>query len=164
MAGEKTVIVGIGEFRVARAPAVLITHNLGSCIGVALYDVRQRIGGLAHITLPSYKAMGSPQGKEVKFADTAIPLMLKEMEKMGAHRSFMIAKIAGGADMFGLPGNFSEMDIGRQNVEAVKDCLKRCGINLVAEEVLGSIPRTMELDLITGRVILRTSQKKTRFL
>jgi len=163
--GRKIVNVGIGQLKVAKAPVVLVTHNLGSCVGVALYDVYRKIGGLAHITLPSYTTINNLQNENPKFADSAIPLMIKKMEEMGAQCSFMIAKIAGGADMFGLPSNAPfELDIGKQNVEAVKHCLQKYGINVVAEEVLGSIPRTMELDLATGKVVLRTAQRKTRFL
>lgn len=162
---SKIVNVGIGEFKVARAPAVLITHNLGSCVGIALYDVYHKIGGLAHITLPSYKAIDNLQKENPKFADTALRLMIEKMEQMGARRSFVVAKIAGGGDMFGLsPSAPFEFDIGKQNVEAVKYCLKKYSINVLAEEVLGSIPRTMKLDLDTGKVILKTAQRKTRFL
>lgn len=162
---RKIVNVGIGQLKVAKAPVVLVTHNLGSCVGVALYDFYHKIGGLAHITLPSYLAIDNLQNKNPKFADSAIPLMIKEMEEMGAQRSFMIAKIAGGADMFGLSSDAPfDLDIGRRNVEAVKHCLQKYGIKVVAEEVLGSIPRTMELELATGKVVLRTAQRETRFL
>jgi len=164
---KKVVNVGIGEFKVAKAPAVLVTHNLGSCVGVALYDVYHKIGGLAHITLPSYRDMGArnKNSQDAKFADSAIPLMIKMMEEAGAKLNFTVAKIAGGADMFGLPSNAPfELDIGRQNVEAVKHCLQEHGIKVVAEEVLGSIPRTMELDLATGKVTLKTAQMEIRYL
>ena len=163
---KKIINVGIGQLEVARAPAVLVTHNLGSCVGVALYDLHHKIGALAHITLPSCTGINSScKKKNDKFADTAIPLMIRKMEEIGAQRGFTIAKIAGGADMFDLPSNAPfELDIGRQNVEAVKHCLQKYGITIVAEEVLGNIPRTMELDLATGKVTLKTSQRKTRFL
>ncbi|MCD6574375.1 chemotaxis protein CheD [Candidatus Aerophobetes bacterium] len=164
---KKVVNVGIGEFKVAKAPAVLVTHNLGSCVGVALYDVYHKIGGLAHITLPSYRDMGTrnKNSRDAKFADSAIPLMIEMMEEAGAKLNFTVAKIAGGADMFGLPSNIPfKLDVGRQNVDKVKYCLKKYGIILAAEEVLGNIPRSMELDLDTGKVTLRTSQRKERFL
>jgi len=162
---SKIVNVGIGQFKVARAPMVLITHNLGSCVGIALYEIYHKIGGLAHITLPSYKDIDYLQEKNPKFADTALPLMIEKMKEMGANLTFMVAKVAGGGDMFGLSPNAPlELDIGKQNVEAVRRCLEEYGIKVVAEEVLGTIPRTMELELNTGKVTLRTAQRKTRFL
>lgn len=161
---KKVINVGVGQLRVAKAPVILITNNLGSCVGIALYDAYHKIGGLAHITLPSYQFTKYTQEESSKFADSAILLMLKKMEEMGTSYFFTIAKIAGGGDMFGLPDTPSELDIGRQNVEAVRKYLQEYGIEVVAEEVLGSIPRTMELDLNTGKVILRTAQRETRFL
>lgn len=162
---KKIVNVGIGEFKVARAPTLLVTHNLGSCVGVALYDIYCRIGGLAHIMLPSYRKINNNQNTNPKFADNAIPMMIEEMEKIGAQRIFMVGKIAGGGDMFGLPSDAPfELDIGRQNVEAVRCWLQKYSIKIVAQEVLGNIPRTMELDLNTGIVTLRTAQKEARFL
>jgi len=162
---SKIVNVPIGQFKVARAPIVLITHNLGSCVGIALYEVYHKIGGLAHITLPSYKAIDNLQEKNPKFADTALPLMIEKMKEIGANISFMVAKIAGGGDMFGLlPNAPLELDIGKQNVQAVRRCLQQYSIKVITEEVLGTIPRTMELDLNTGKVTLRTAQRKTRFL
>ena len=50
--------VGIGEYRVARPPAVLVSLGLGSCVGVALYDPERKVGGLAHIMLPSSNGAG----------------------------------------------------------------------------------------------------------
>ncbi|MBC7189467.1 chemotaxis protein CheD [Candidatus Aerophobetes bacterium] len=165
MGEKKKIIVGIGEFKVAKAPAELITFNLGSCVGVALYDIMHNIGGLAHVALPCSAVMEGSHQPDSRFADVALSLMIKKMEEMGAKRSFMVAKIAGGADMFGLsPDTPSQFDIGRQNVESVKKYLQGVGIMIVAEETLGNIPRTMEFDLTTGKVMLKTSQMETRYL
>jgi len=162
---KKIISIGIGEFYVAKAPAVLITHNLGSCVGVALYDRWSRIGGLAHITLPSYKSFGDKRKNDARFADVAIFLMIERMKEMGAREGFIVAKIAGGADMFGLsPGVPDSFDIGRENVEAVRFCLQKQGINIAGEEVLGKVPRTMEFDLNTGKVALKTFGRKVKVL
>jgi len=164
---KKIISVGVGQLKVARSPSVLVTYNLGSCVGVAIHDIYNKIGGLAHVTLPRYihsDKKDFAENHSFKFADTAIPLMIKKMEDMGANRSFMVAKIAGGADMFGLPDTAFELDIGKQNVEMIKELLQEYGINIVAEEVLGCIPRTMELDLNTGKVTLKTAQMEIRYL
>jgi len=162
---KKIIDVGIGEFKVTKAPGMLITHNLGSCVGIALYDISSKIGGLAHIMLPSYKKINAAQNHNPKFADAAIPLMIKEMEKIGAQKIFTVGKIAGGGDMFGLPPDSPlELNIGKQNIEMVKKYLQKYGIRIVAEEILGNIPRTMGLDLDTGKVTLKTAQKEERVL
>jgi len=160
---KRTISVPIGEFRVSIAPDVLITHNLGSCVGVALYDVFSKIGGLAHISLPnSEKANG--EGKNPKFANVAISSMIKKMENMGANRIYIIAKIAGGGNMFSLKNLPLEMDVGAQNVLAVKKYLAKEGIRIIADDTLGHHPRTMEFELETGKIILKTKMKGEKYL
>ncbi len=92
--------VGMGQIVVAEAPAELVSV-LGSCVGVALYHPRLKVGALAHIVLPKSSGGGAAPGK---FADTAIPYMIAELAKAGAARAGLVAKIAGGACMFGVSG------------------------------------------------------------
>ena len=153
----------IGGFRVSTAPDVLITHNLGSCVGVALYDVFSKIGALAHISLPDSKSMEG-ENRSPKFADVAISLMIKEMENYGANRIYIIAKIAGGGNMFNLKNLPIEMDIGAQNVLAVRKYLAKEGIRIIADDTLGHYPRTMEFELETGKVTLKTKMKGEKYL
>jgi chemotaxis protein CheD len=84
--------VGMGRVAVARAPG-LLTSILGSCIGVAMYHPRFQIGAMAHVVLPAAMGANGPPGK---FADTAIPRMIEEIEKAGGSRTGLVAKLAGG--------------------------------------------------------------------
>ena len=63
-----------------------------------LYDGSSRIGGLAHILLPS-EGLSLDSENRAKFPSTAIPLLVEEMRKRGAWGR-PIAKIVGGASMF----------------------------------------------------------------
>jgi chemotaxis protein CheD len=150
--------VGMADFKVARNPASLISYGLGSCVGIALYDTVTRIGGLAHIMLPDSTQARSADNP-AKFADTALPLMLNEMLKMGAVRNRISAKIAGGAQMFTFTNATDIMRVGERNTEAVKNVLKQIDIKIVAEDNGGNYGRTVELQLDTGIYRVKTIDK-----
>jgi len=144
---------GIGEMKVAHNPHQLIIMGLGSCIGLALYDRNARVGGIAHIMLPDGKGDGGNTGKCCKFADRAVPVLLKEMLRGNAKKERIVAKIAGGASMF------SAMDtlrIGERNTEVVKEALKKERIRLVAEDTGRDCARTVTLDTCTGEFSVKT--------
>lgn len=155
------IIVGIGDFEVAQFHHVLETQSLGSCVGIALYDSFTRIGGLAHIMLPNSKQSANPSNP-AKFADTGIVLTLKEMERRGAKRKLVIAKIAGGASMFSGVIAEPSMAIGAKNVEAVKTQLRILQISLRAEDTGGNWGRTMQFLLDSGKVLIKSALKGTK--
>jgi chemotaxis protein CheD len=169
---EKQVSVGVAEYHVTHNPHTLVCFGLGSCVGIALYDGRRKIGGLAHVMLPDSKAI-SRKGSPGKFADTAIRSMVREMEKLGSRRKDMVAKIAGGACMFHIPGARNPrnvpgpclgMQIGERNVEAVKRILEEMGIPLVAEDTGGDYGRTMRFRVSDGKVTVSSIRHGTREL
>lgn len=153
--------VGIGEGRVARGDgAILTVHGLGSCVAVCLYDPITRSGGLCHVVLPAMRMRraGDPPSK---FADTAVAWLREEMVRQGA-AARLVAKIAGGASLFGTApeagvGVPAEAKlrwgaIGERNVAAVRASLAAAGIPLVAEHVGGTASRTVAFHLADGRV------------
>ena len=99
---SETIMVGMADYKVGKTPAKLMTVGLGSCIGVCIYDWQLKIGGMAHIMLPSSNE--SSGGKETKYADTCIGLMLADLYKLGAQTNRLRAKMAGGAQMFTFAG------------------------------------------------------------
>ena len=150
----KEIKVGIADYKTSKAPDKIITLGLGSCVGLTLYDPHVKIGGLLHIMLPDSKRFNKLD-KPAKFADTGVPLMFNDLCKKGCLKQRIQAKIAGGAQMFsGLDKGFA-VNIGKQNVEAVKLELKKLGIRLLADETGGNHGRTMILDLNTGAVTIR---------
>ena len=140
--------IGIADMKLARNQGTLITYALGSCIGICLWDPLLKIGALVHIMLPINikKNRTSP----FKYADTGIRLTLTKMEQMGAKRTRIVAKIAGGAKMFNVPGNGSLGNIGQRNIESVHQVLRLEGIRLLKEDVGGSAARTLFFDVATG--------------
>ncbi|MDR2163691.1 MAG: chemotaxis protein CheD [Clostridiales Family XIII bacterium] len=155
-------VVGISDRKVAIAPDSIVTYALGSCVGVALYDVKTRIGGLAHIMLPDSKMLPYAEQGRMKFADTGIEDMVDEMISRGADRGGLKAKIAGGADMFKISDGSRLASIGCRNVASVKSALSRLGIQLVAEDVGRDYGRTLYFDLTTGGVKIQSLGKGTK--
>ncbi|SPF51453.1 putative chemoreceptor glutamine deamidase CheD [Candidatus Desulfosporosinus infrequens] len=146
--------VGMADYKTARSPDILLTAGLGSCIGICIHDPLLKVGGMAHIMLPS--AVGSLGGNPAKYADTALVLLLKEIVGMGANNSRLRAKIAGGAQMFSFPGKPPVLKIGERNAVAVEQELKRNGIPLLVSDVGGSFGRTIHFDVGTGELHIRT--------
>ncbi|MEN6413167.1 MAG: chemotaxis protein CheD [Veillonellales bacterium] len=147
--------VGMADYKVGRAPDSLISYGLGSCVGIALYDSMTKIGGLSHIMLPDSKQARSAENP-AKFADTALPLMLDEMMKLGASKSRITAKIAGGAQMFTFANATDIMRVGERNAEAVRAVLRKLDIRIIADDTGGNYGRTVELKLDAGKYRIKT--------
>jgi chemotaxis protein CheD len=148
------ISVGMADFKTAKSPDILLTAGLGSCIGICIHDPLLKVGGMAHIMLPT--ANGSAGGNPAKYADTAMELLLKEISALGANNSRLRAKIAGGAQMFSFPGKPPVLKIGDRNAEAVELELKKYGIPLLSADVGGSFGRTIHFDVGTGDLRVRT--------
>ena len=156
---SELIKVGMADYKSGRNPASIISYGLGSCVGIALYDSASKIGGLAHIMLPD-SSQARPADNNAKFANTALPAMLDDMIKMGANKSRITAKIAGGAQMFTFANSATEvMRVGERNVEAVKEVLKKLQIKLIAEDTGKNYGRTVELKLDTGVFRIKTIDK-----
>jgi chemotaxis protein CheD len=151
----KEIKVGIADLNAATSPDRLITVGLGSCIGIAIYDKMLGVGGLAHIMLPDSKLFNTVNNP-IKFADLAIPILLQRMEKLGATRRSLKARIAGGASMFNFSDKSMIMDIGNRNSQSVKTVLEKLSIPIIGEDVGGNKGRTMIFDTATGIVQIRT--------
>lgn len=148
------VKVGIADLNLVLDPGTIMTIGLGSCIGIALYDKTLKVAGLAHIMLPDssqFKNNTNP----MKFADTAIPILIEKMEKEGCKKRNLIAKIAGGASMFNFTDKSIISDIGKRNSDAVKKALKDESVPIISEETGGNKGRTMILYASDGKVILK---------
>ena len=154
----KVIKVGMADLKTARDPDVLTTLGLGSCIGIALWDPTTKIGGLAHIMLPDSTAIKN-NSNIAKFADTGIAELLNQMVKLGARKSSIVAKIAGGAKMFEMSGGSTIGSVGDRNAESSKATLKKLGIRLIAEDTGLNYGRTVELYCEDGKFLIKAVGK-----
>lgn len=155
---NNTLQVGIAELKVGKAPQKITTIGLGSCVGVTLYDPSSKIGGMVHIMLPNSKEIKN-NDNAAKFADTGVPKLVQEVLKKGANKNHLVAKIAGGAQMFNLATGNNALRIGDRNIIAVKDVLRNLNIPIKANDTGQNYGRTIILDLETGGVLVRTIGK-----
>lgn len=135
--------VGMGQLRLAQAPERLVAV-LGSCVAVCLHHPRLRVAAMAHVVLPDSDGHTGGPGK---FADTSVAALLKELEKTTGTRAGYVAKLAGGASMFGAAG---PLQIGAANATAVKAALAAAQIKVVAEDLGGEHGRRVEFDPADG--------------
>jgi len=123
-----------------------------------VHDGHARIGGLAHVLLPSPSVGRKNHDAPGRYAPTAVDALLTKMRSLGASRSRVTARLVGGASMFtGLqpPGT---IQMGERNVHAAREALRRHGIRLTGELVGGDYGRSVELDLESGRVRVTSYQ------
>jgi chemotaxis protein CheD len=156
LAHEKTshgvVTVGVAQFHVGRAPQRIMTMALGSCLGIVLFEATAKVGALAHVMHPRRSRVKNNSNR-IKFVDTAIPLVVERMVQCGARREGIVAKIFGGARMFGSAIGFKGvLQIGDENIATAREQLAALGIPILAERVGGGRGRTIMLDAEDGSV------------
>jgi chemotaxis protein CheD len=156
---QEKIIIGIADYVVVHNPAILVTIGLGSCVGISIRDPVARFGGLAHILLPSIKESNNKENP-LKFADSAIEIVVDSLLKKGCVKSRLEAKIAGGASMFSI-GN-STLNIGERNISAVKQKLKEMNIPLLASDTGSNYGRTIEFDIASGMLSVKSAFKGTK--
>ena len=133
----------------------LITHALGSCIGVAVYDPKAKVGGLLHYMLPdSNLDLNKAKKTPAMFADTGIPFLFKSCYKLGAEKKRMIVKVAGGASILDDANYFR---IGQKNITALKKIFWKNNVLVDGEDTGKNYNRTVTLDIATGKVVVKNS-------
>jgi chemotaxis protein CheD len=145
-------MVRMGELAAsAVADDVLVSLGLGSCIGLALIDKRVGVAGLAHVVLPASSGNATPGNW--KFADVAVPELIRQMVGAGARRSMLEAVMVGGASMFAV--STSSLEVGQRNEAAVRDQLAQARINVIAAETGGARGRTIRVHVGSQKVTVR---------
>lgn len=152
---DNVIKVGMADLQTSRHPCVLTTLGLGSCVGIALYDPVRKVAGLAHIMLPSSQQARN-NSNIAKFADTAISRLIEDMINIGAGKSHIVAKLAGGAQMFTFNDASEMLRIGARNVTASKEMLQMLRIPILAEDTGGNYGRTIEIHSEDGKLIIKT--------
>ncbi|MDY7001637.1 MAG: chemotaxis protein CheD [Thermodesulfobacteriota bacterium] len=156
----KSIVLGVGDFGVSKTPdEVIKTFALGSCVAVMLLHPRTKSVGMVHVALPDSKInLERARERPGYFADTGIPALVEAMAKVGASgngRDFIV-KLAGGAKVMDAGNTFN---IGKRNVLAIKKILWKKGMGAVAEDVGGTISRTVAVSVDTGKILLSSAAR-----
>lgn len=153
------IVVDIADYAVSADPnATIITYSLGSCIGLAIWDPVAHVGGMLHYMLPDSqlspeKARSSP----AMFCDTGVPRLFRAAYELGAVKSRMVVKVAGGSQLLDDNGTFN---IGKRNYLALRKIFWKNGVMINAEDVGGNLSRTLKLQLATGVLTLKSRNQE----
>ena len=155
-----SITVDIADLKVCGNPnEILITHALGSCIAVILYDPLVKVGGMIHYMLPMSKTNPEKaKSNPAMFADTGIPLLFQKMYEKGCTKENLIAKVAGGAKLYDDNGVF---DIGKRNYSVLRKLFWKNKIMIAAEDVGGSTSRTVRLQVGDGKTTISSQGQET---
>lgn len=153
---KNRITVSISDMKISRKRGeLLITHSLGSCLGLSAWDAAAGVGGLIHCLLPR---ASSPDVKNpFMYVNLGVPRMIRKMVSMGCTKGSMVFKAAGCGRMLLIQNQF---DTGAQNLATLMALFAKNGVKLAAEDVGGSIPRTMSLDVETGLVTISSQGKE----
>ncbi len=133
------------DFEVATA-GLLKIEQIGSGIGVILYNPTKKMGAGMHILAPR---CGSVAPKSpIMYADTAIPFAMEQLARKGVTPPFSVA-IAGGASLLKCQAS---MGSSQRMVEAVKQALSKASLSVKIEETGGAKVRAMLLDVEAGKI------------
>ncbi len=147
------IVVKIADMQLAARGEELITYALGSCLGICLQDKISKLSALIHIMLPINMEAG--RKNTMKYADTGIRETILQMEARGSRRGNIVAKVAGGAKMFETAPGSSLGNIGKRNIDSMHMILRKEQIRLLAEDVGGTVARTISFDPGTGMVTVK---------
>ena len=159
----REVMVRVADLRIGGADDVLVTVGLGSCVAIVLHDSAARVGGLAHVLLPS-PALSRQDSNPAKFPQSAVPRLIELMTASGARKDRMTARLAGGASMFAALAPPGTIQMGERNLVAARQALNNCGLPLVAEAVGGDFGRTVRLQVRDGQVEVRSVAHGIRYI
>ena len=153
-AAPRELIVKVADWAADRADAVIVTLGLGSCVAIMLYDPAAKVGGMAHVLLPS-KSLARDAQNPAKFPETAVPLLAERLGALGADRRRLIAKLAGGASMFASLMTPGTLQMGERNIVACRNALRVAAIPIQKEAVGGDQGRSVRFHLSDGHVEIR---------
>ncbi len=157
-----SITVRVADAAAADGDRTLVTLGLGSCVAILLHHPGRRAGAMAHVLLPD-EAMSRDTGNRAKFATTAVPLLLEQLQGLGATQG-LTARLVGGARMFAQLLPQGGINMGERNVLAARAALAAAGVPVVAEDTGGEHGRSVYFHVGTGRVTVRSVRAGERAL
>jgi len=136
-----------GSYVISDKKNEILSAYLGSCVGVALCDSKNGIGGLIHLLLAAPTAEGNTMGRPENYALTGLPMFLRDLYKNGARKECLKAVIAGGVLVGPVSGVDINLDIGGKTTEVVEKILREEGIPITEMETGGYFSCCLNLDL-----------------
>ncbi|SMO67504.1 chemotaxis protein CheD [Gracilimonas mengyeensis] len=148
-------VVGVSDLKVSNNPGeIIITHALGSCLGITAFDPVAGVGGMVHVMLPLSKAdPEKAKQKPAMYVDTGLQWLLHKVYDLGARKDNIEIIVAGGASMKRGDGD-DYFKIGKRNFTTLRKLLWKNGFMIAHQDVGGNISRTMTLSVADGVVTI----------
>ncbi len=153
----------VADWAAERGTGTLVTYGLGSCVAIMLHDPAVPAAAMAHVLLPS-RSLTRDQSNAAKFPETAVPLLIDRLRRLGASPARLVAKLAGGASMFGQLLTPGSLQMGERNVVAARAALREAGVPVIGEAVGGTAGRTVRFDVTRGTVEIRSVGRDAVYL
>ena len=151
-------VVLVADMIIGGKEDLLVTHALGSCLGLMVYDPEIQFGGMLHAMLPLSKInLDKAKVNPYMFVDTGVPLLYKKLYEAGAKKERLIIKAAGCANPLGRNEMFK---IGQRNYTLLKKLLWKNSLLLASETVGGTDSRTVKFDISTGNMTVNSKGKE----
>ena len=151
-------IVAVGDMKIGRDSDIIVTHALGSCLGLVVYDPVRKVGGLLHAMLPLSKINPTKaKANPFMFVDTGVPALFRALYEIGGQKSCMVIKAAGCGNPLGKNEMFK---IGERNYTVLKKLLWKNNMLLETEDVGGTASRTLHLHIDTGQTVISSNGEK----
>jgi chemotaxis protein CheD len=145
------VTIRIGGVFACDRPAVIRTV-LGSCIAVCLYDPVSRVGGMNHYMLPSMDDV-LHQDDPARYGLQAMEVLLGSMQKLGARRDRLVAKLFGGGHV--LATGTSDGSVPMRNIEFIRRYVREERLQVVSQDLGGHAARAVHFYTHTGKALVK---------
>jgi chemotaxis protein CheD len=144
-----------GELYVTKDDEIIVTV-LGSCVSACVRDAVFGIGGMNHFMLPLSTENGGWNSDEfgmaTRYGNFAMEHLINEILKNGGMRKNLEVKIFGGGRVL---AEMNMMDVGRRNIEFVKEYIHMEGLKLLAEDVGDIYPRKVQFHPMSGKARMK---------
>jgi len=155
----------MGEAAIAQPGEKLQCIGLGSCLALVAFDATTGWAGMAHTMLP--RPVGAdPNPPPAKYVSNSVVHLIKLLSEAGANVRELRFAIIGGAHLLMSPPEVGKPlpQLGTRNVEEARLAICSCGHVVVAEDIGGTVGRTVTFDPASGELHLRTTSSGTRVL
>jgi|SRR5579863_7822432 len=147
-----------GESYLAREPTIIRTI-LGSCIGVAFWSARLRIGALCHGQLPRIpkkSTAGPTLADGRRYVDFAVRDLARQFKELGVSRAETQIKLFGGGDVLVVSEKGAlKPTVGKLNCESALEVLLDEGFEVTASSLGGHRGLNIRFNTGNGEVLLR---------
>lgn len=147
---KMVVNISPGGFYITNDDEVISTV-LGSCISVCFRDTVNGIAAMNHFMVPGGPDyMKNNQDELFRFGKYSMEHMLHELYALGATKNLLELKVFGGGAIISNAG-----DVGKLNIDFIKDYFKRNQLIISGEDLGGDLPRKVNFFTKTGKVYLK---------